>query len=525
MMRLDESGRLVPVLSTAFVWLGVSLALACGQSESAAPSAAGGTSGGGASGVSQPGAQDFGLFREVLARGELPSPALIDDLGFFAEHKLDYPEPTCSGNMCLHGLVGVMGNFMSGVDCTLLQVGLNSPLDAANLPTRPLHAVLVVDTSGSMVGDPIDYLIEGLLRLVDSLDSTAAISLVRYGDHASVVLEHAAVTDRAALHAAIVGLETGGWTNLSAGLFEGYRLAAAYADPSVETRVLLMSDGVANQGILADPALFAMAREQARLGVGLSTIGAGEAFEVELMRGLAEAGAGTFYFLEDPRAMVEVFEDELSTALTPVALDVRIEADIDAGYALGAAYGTRGFRRDGPDGVVELPAMFLATRRSSTEPVDSGRRGGGGAILFELLRRRGVELQPRVGTLKLTYRDAFTGQTHEQSVTLEVPPEVGGEVIPEDGWFSSFTVEKSFVMLNLLVAFRQAAELALAADGASADALLTLVRAQVSDWLARNEDADIASDLDTLDRFVTVIRSFTFTPQPYFVPPEPWPYD
>ena len=40
-------------------------------------------------GVGQGGAQDFGLFREILLAGDIPGPETIDDLGFFAEHQIE----------------------------------------------------------------------------------------------------------------------------------------------------------------------------------------------------------------------------------------------------------------------------------------------------------------------------------------------------------------------------------------------------------------------------------------------------
>ncbi len=40
-------------------------------------------------------------------------------------------------------------------------------------------------------------------------------------------------------------------------------------------------------------------------GIGLTTIGVGLSFDVALMRGLAEHGAGNFYFLEDAAAATE----------------------------------------------------------------------------------------------------------------------------------------------------------------------------------------------------------------------------
>ena len=112
---------------TTFAALALALA-ACGSSDDAAgeSSAAPADPGPGATGISQGGAQDFGLFRQILEDGGIPAPDTLDDLGFFAEHKLDYPAPSCGGDVCMHGLLGVMGNMISGSSCTLIQIGMNS---------------------------------------------------------------------------------------------------------------------------------------------------------------------------------------------------------------------------------------------------------------------------------------------------------------------------------------------------------------------------------------------------------------
>ncbi len=39
----------------------------------------------GGTGVTQAGAQDFGLFRKLLEEGKLPAPSTLDAMGFFAE--------------------------------------------------------------------------------------------------------------------------------------------------------------------------------------------------------------------------------------------------------------------------------------------------------------------------------------------------------------------------------------------------------------------------------------------------------
>ena len=58
----------------------------------------------GSLGVGQGGSQDFGQFKEILDRGQIPGPNTLDDVGFFNEHKLELPKPACANDVCLHGL-------------------------------------------------------------------------------------------------------------------------------------------------------------------------------------------------------------------------------------------------------------------------------------------------------------------------------------------------------------------------------------------------------------------------------------
>jgi len=73
-------------------------------------------------------------------------------------------------------------------------------------------------------------------------------------------------------------------------------------------------------------------------GMSLTTIGVGLEFDVNLMRGLAEHGAGNFYFLEDAAAVTEVFVDEIDYFTAPLATSVDFEvtpsADPDAVTAI-----------------------------------------------------------------------------------------------------------------------------------------------------------------------------------------------
>lgn len=496
-------------------------------SESAGDDAGGDDDGGGSLGVGQGGSQDFGQFKEILDRGEIPGPNTIDDVGFFNEHKIELPKPTCSGDVCLHGLFGQMGNMITGSDCITVLVGMNTAIDIDEQVRPPLNLSLVIDTSGSMQGEPIEYARQGLERMLDGLEPGDRINLVTFSTAARVAVEHVE-GDAPELINAIDALHADGGTNIYDGLRTGFELVDAHYVEGAQNRVVLLSDGEATQGITNDAKIVEMAAAYAGLGYGLTTIGVGTDFDVDLMRTLSEQASGSFYFLEDPAAVKEVFHEEVTSFLVPLAADVRLDVDIGGAYLLRGIYGTRLFEVAAGKGTIEIPNLQLAHRTSVDDHDSGGRRGGGGAILLELLRRPGQEATKEVGDLTLHYRKPNTEEFVDQQVAIQVPvaPE---DVDLEQGTFEHVSVQKGFVMLNVFMGFQMAATRASQGDWDGAWNVLHAVEANVDAWLKVNPDFDIEDDLGYVRKFkanVEVKRAAQQGGDPTPAPaPEPWPHD
>ncbi len=479
----------------------------------------------GATGVGQGGAQDFGLFRQILENGEVPAPSTLDAMGFFAEHKLDYPLPECEGDLCMHGLLGAMGNMISGNDCTIMQLGMNSPIqiDPDNRP--PMHLVLAIDVSGSMAGQPMAFLRQGLDAMLGELGAEDTVSLVTYSFAASTVFEALPISELATMRETFAGLSAGGGTNLYDGLSTALRIAADHQSPAIQNRVIFLSDGQATAGLTSPSKIRSLAESYARLGIAITTIGVGESFDLEVMRGLGEVGAGNFYFLSDPADVVEVFTDEVKTFLRPIALDVQIDVSLAPSYTLRAGYGVREWHRSPTGASIRIPALYLAGRTSADDPIEEGRRGGGGAIIFELVAGIGDAGSGEVGSATISYTDPSTGEPRSQRIDLAAPHLPGHT--PAEGYFSDATVEKAFVMLNIFAGFDMAARLAYDADGRSAQATLLALRASVQAWLVSNEDPDIRDDLHYIDLFIANLQpAIDANPSyPTAPPSNPWPSD
>ncbi len=480
-------------------------------------------------GVGQGGSQDFGQFKQILEDGEIPAPQTLDDVGFFNEHKLLLPKATCGNDVCLHGLFGQMGNMINGSDCITVLVGMNTAIDVSKLERPPLNVSIVIDTSGSMEGEPIEYVRDGLMRMLDGLDPGDRVSLITFATTARTQVEGIS-GDAPELIQAIDSLGANGRTNIYDGLRVGFEAVAEHHIEFGQNRVILLSDGLANEGITNNAKILSMAAGFAAQGYGLTTIGMGTEFDVELMRSLSEQASGSFYFLESPAAVKEVFHEEVTSFLVPLAHDVQLDVDIGEAYVLRAIYGTKLFEVAGNAGTIEIPNLQLA-HRVSVDDNDGGRRGGGGAILLELLRRSGKTPTQEVGDLALHYRVPNTDTFVDDTVAIKIPV-APDQVDLENGTFEDASVQKSFVMLNIFVGFQMAATRALQGDLTGAWNVLDRLDTNVDEWLQDNPDFDIEDDLKYIRMFKAnlIAKGATEPPptQPGEAPPpapNPWPQD
>lgn len=520
--RIDSSNR------ANKLWLGAVLCATmggCAASDASSGAAGDGASDGGTvgPGVGQGGAQDFGQFRTILESGGIPAPQTLDDVGFFNEHKVELPSADCGNDVCLHGQLGVMGNMITGSNCTIVMLGMNTPVDPSEMERPPLDLALVIDTSGSMQGEPIQYVREGLVRMLDDIRPEDRISIVAFSDGAEVLVEAAGGDDIEQIQDAIDRLVANGQTNIYDGLRVGYDLVAASAEEGRQTRVVLLSDGEATAGIVSTSKIVAMSAGYNDIGHSLTTIGVGSEFDPVLMRELSESGGGSFYYLEDPSAVQEVFEQEVTTFLVPLARDLQIDVDIEAGWSLRAMYGTKLFEVDGNNGSIEIPSVQIAHRETVDDDF-GGRRGGGGAIVVELVPTSSSPGTGTVGSIAMSYVRPVDGEVIAQEVPV-VSTLAAGE-LPDGGAFDGAAVEKSFVMLNIFVGFRLASERALWGDDTGALSVLLALRDSVAGWLTTRPDEDIADDLRYIDMFLANLRNRgAGEPAPEKNPPEPWPQD
>lgn len=475
----------------------------------------GGSGGGGGSGaapgsfgnVGVSGAQDFAVFRRALQEGRIPARDSIDAAGFFAEHFTSLPAPSCGRAFCLHGMLSVSQDLARGGPLTLLQMGMNSTVDPATVRKPPLNLAVVLDHSGSMAAaNKMAFAKDGVKLLIDALGIEDTFTLIIFDDKVKTVFGPARVSDKDALKGLVSEIQPAGGTNIHDGLEAGYRAISAVPNENEQRRVIFLTDGLPTVGITDAGQIRAMSVRYNQKYVGLTTIGLGADVNVPLLRGLAEGGGGNFYFVERPEAVREVFTEELSFFVAPIAYDLELTFGEMAGFSLKAVHGTALWQPVAGGGKVNVPSVFLVSRTSAKPGPDGGRRGGGSAIMAELGQAVGTTPAPGpVGKLSLKYR--LPGQrdfeVQETQVTY-APPSAGTPEVPD--FYSDKSIEKNTIILNFFFAFRDAATYA-QTDPRRALDLLTAFQSRVTPRLAEWTDEDLQDDLKILQRFIEVLRT------------------
>jgi Ca-activated chloride channel family protein len=204
----------------------------------------------------------------------------------------------------------------------------------------PLNISVVIDHSGSMEGDKLLYAKKAAKFVVDKLSSDDYLSIVMYDSKVDVVVASGSVKDKAAMKSKIDAINDNSGTNLGGGLLEGYKQVKSTFKSGYVNRVLLMSDGLANEGIVSIEALQKIAKENCQeYSTSLSTFGIGLDFNENLMKGIAEFGCGNYYFIDDPEHIPTIFEKELNGLLNLVASDVKLSVRVPKGLQLEKAFG------------------------------------------------------------------------------------------------------------------------------------------------------------------------------------------
>lgn len=210
-------------------------------------------------------------------------------------------------------------------------VSFTAPRAPRREDRRPINVAFVLDRSGSMAGEnKFSLARQAVEQSLAMLRPGDRFSLVVYDDRVDVLASSANATPGSiaeAMHL-LAAIDPRGSTDLCSGWLRGCEQVAQFVDQERVSRVLLLTDGLANHGTTEPVILLRHASELRQRGISTSTFGVGVDFDERLLRDMAHEGGGNFYFLEDSRQIPDLVTSELVEALEIVIPQAAIEIEI-----------------------------------------------------------------------------------------------------------------------------------------------------------------------------------------------------
>jgi Ca-activated chloride channel family protein len=189
----------------------------------------------------------------------------------------------------------------------------------------PMNLCLVIDRSGSMEGQPLEYVKQACSHVVDMLAPTDVLSIVTFEEMVEVLMPPQQVTNKDMVKAGIARLQAGNTTNLYDGISLALQQVVQFIETNRATRMIVLTDGDPTAGIKDYTALVNHAGELKARGVSVTFLGFGPDYNEELLAGMAKRAGGNYYFIPQPQMIPEIFRSELEKLMTTVTRNMSLE--------------------------------------------------------------------------------------------------------------------------------------------------------------------------------------------------------
>ena len=229
----------------------------------------------------------------------------------------------------------------------VLKISLDPEQVVREETTRPpVNLAIVLDRSGSMGGEKIVQAKEAAIQAIRRMGAKDLVSIIAYSNHAETIASAQSAKNTEKLVELVRQLKANGGTALFAGVNQGAAELRKNLEKEYFNRIILLSDGLANQGPSSTEDLVRLGRALVKEDISVSTVGLGSGYNEELMAGLAREGQGNLYFAETSKELPGIFDAEIGDALNVVARHATLRIELETGVRPIRLIGRQGVIRE-----------------------------------------------------------------------------------------------------------------------------------------------------------------------------------
>ncbi|ANV85841.1 hypothetical protein AWQ21_15020 (plasmid) [Picosynechococcus sp. PCC 7003] len=195
----------------------------------------------------------------------------------------------------------------------------------------PLNLGFVLDKSGSMHGDKLDYAKQAIAYAIQQLLPSDRLSLTLFDTQVETKIPSTLATDKQRLLEIVKLIRSGSSTALHDGWVQGGIQVSEYLNRDHLNRVILLSDGLANVGETNPDVIASDVHGLMKTGITTSALGVGRDYDEDLLEAIARSGDGNFFHIASPEDLPQIFETELQGLATTLGRAVTLKLDPQGG--------------------------------------------------------------------------------------------------------------------------------------------------------------------------------------------------
>lgn len=272
-------------------------------------------------------------------KGYMPSAAtfIVEDFYNYHKHKIEIPR---ENDVSIS--IDYNNSIITNENEFILQIGIaTQPANLRANKQNKVNVSIVLDVSSSMCGQKIIWAKDALAKFVKSLNDGDYLSIILFNHESWILQPSVCLTkERNKIYEQINSIHASGSTNLNDGMLLGYSEAIKNHSENINSRVIILTDGMTNTGIVEPNCIINNSLNFNNRGIDISTIGIGQSLNFDLLRQLADNGCGSNYFIgENAEDMYKVFNEEIDALLYGIGKNTNLVLNLPKGWEILKCYG------------------------------------------------------------------------------------------------------------------------------------------------------------------------------------------